>query len=177
MSIGQGATNYVVHIDDLYAWDTSGSFNNDFIGDRKVATLFPNADTSEADWLKSTGSLGYAVIDENPQNGDTDYLYCEPDTNDPPEPIVSTFDMTNMPAETGAILAVQNNMLSRKTDAGDCIMRADMVSGADVALGSEVSVNQSYLYKADVFETDPATGALWTKDSLNAAKLRLTRTL
>jgi hypothetical protein len=72
-------------------------------------------------------------------------------------------------------LGVQNNMLARKTDAGDCVLRADIFSDSDVTLGTDAAINQSYLYTPNIFETDPATGALWTKSGLDAAKIRLNR--
>ncbi len=34
------------YIDDLVVFDSAGSYNNDFIGDVRVATIFPNADDS-----------------------------------------------------------------------------------------------------------------------------------
>src|SRR5258706_373560 len=40
------------YLDDLFTWADTGvsdEVNNDFIGDRKVLTLFPNADTAVAD--------------------------------------------------------------------------------------------------------------------------------
>lgn len=41
---GGGLEHAYVHMTDLIVRNTSGTFNNDFVGDRHVATLFPNAD-------------------------------------------------------------------------------------------------------------------------------------
>lgn len=41
---GGGLDHNWVHMTDLIVRDTTGSFNNDFVGDRRVATLYPDAD-------------------------------------------------------------------------------------------------------------------------------------
>lgn len=41
------------HIDDLFVRDSSGSVNNGFLGDRRVATLFANEDTTTSGWTPS----------------------------------------------------------------------------------------------------------------------------
>jgi hypothetical protein len=39
-------TRHLLRLDDVYLCDASGSRNNDFLGDVRVATLRPNADTA-----------------------------------------------------------------------------------------------------------------------------------
>lgn len=41
------------YIDDLFVRNGSGSVNNSWLGDRRVATLFPDADTTTAGWTPS----------------------------------------------------------------------------------------------------------------------------
>jgi hypothetical protein len=157
------------YVDDLFAWDTSGSFNNDFLGDKKVHTIMPNGDTATADWALSTGSLGYAVIDEIPPNGDTDYLYSVTSGAE------SAFDLEAMPSNTGAVNGLQVYRATKKTDAGTCDVRTEIVSGASTATGATQPATTAYQYYTDIFETDPATGVLWTKAGVDAAKVKLNR--
>ena len=46
-SINAGPTPYM---DDLFVRDSSGSVNNSWLGDRRIGTLFANADTTDAGW-------------------------------------------------------------------------------------------------------------------------------
>jgi Concanavalin A-like lectin/glucanases superfamily len=41
------------YIDDLFVRDAAGTVNNTFLGDRRIATLFPDADTTTAGWSPS----------------------------------------------------------------------------------------------------------------------------
>ena len=48
---------HTLRLDDVYVCDTSGGRNDDFLGDVKVVTLRPNADTAQADFTPSAGSV------------------------------------------------------------------------------------------------------------------------
>jgi len=157
------------YIDDLYAWDTSSSFNNDFIGDKKVATMMPNGDTSVMDWLPNSGTTEYTQIDEVGPDGDTSYIYAGSGLQ------LGEFDVESLPVDAGAINAVQTLVAARKTDAGTCDMRTDIVSSGVATTGATSAVTTSYNYYPQVFQTDPNTGALWTRTAVNAAKVRIVR--
>jgi len=75
-----GATSYPVvgfrnlsnpstsfYIDDWYVCDGSGSTHNDFLGDCKVFTLFPNGDAS-GNMTANSGSDEYAMVNSTTQN-------------------------------------------------------------------------------------------------------------
>lgn len=42
-----------IYMDDLFVRDTTGSTNNSWLGDRRVAALFANADTDTSGWVPS----------------------------------------------------------------------------------------------------------------------------
>jgi hypothetical protein len=78
VAIGNLATNafttgYVLWIDDFYLANTSGSFNNNFLGDRKVLGLVPNGNGSTlnytmnaAAWPSNTAVfVGRTILDTN----------------------------------------------------------------------------------------------------------------
>ena len=48
-----GNNTIQVYMDDLFVRNASGSVNNSWLGDRRVATLFPDADTTTAGWTPS----------------------------------------------------------------------------------------------------------------------------
>lgn len=161
------------YIDDLFAYDDTGAQNNGFMGDLRVKHIMPNDDTAQADWLKSTGSTGYTLIDEIPANDDTDYIYNEA-FGDGGE--VSEFQLENLVGAIASIRGVQTYAKQRKTVAGTCNTEVSLVSGTSVSLGADRPITEEYTYWMDVHERDPATGAPWTKDAINAMKLRIERT-
>lgn len=161
------------YIDDIYCYDDTGSYNNDFIGDRRVYTLFPNADTAQADWSPSTGGDGYAMIDEADPNDDTDYIFTSGGTS--PNP-VSEFDLDDLPAGVSAVSAVSLIHRSRKTDAGDANIQLSAVSGSFETAGADNPMTEVYTYYEDVIEADPDTAAPFTPTAVDSLKLKIERT-
>lgn len=157
-------------IDDLFAADDSGSYNNDFIGDRRVLTQMPVADTAQADWPLSTGSDGYALIDDVSPDDDSSYIYAETSGLD------SEFALDDLPEEVSAIAFTNLVHRSRKDEAGDCNVQTGMVSGGEVASGTDRAITSEYTYWGDVIELDPDTGAPFSRSGWNAATLRISRT-
>lgn len=167
----QGTNSQGHYVDDIVAWDTSGSLNNDFVGDLKVATDFPDADTADVAWTRSTGATNFGVIDENPPNGDTDYLTATT--------VGLKFGVTfpDLPAEASQIPAVIMVNKTRKTDAGDANFQGHVISNGDTGNGTDRPVTTAYLLYHDVFETDPDTAAPWTKAAAEIAAYQGERTL
>lgn len=169
---GPSSSNTTTHMDDVFAWDDTGTTNNDFLGDRRVRTIYPDSDTATAEWSIVGAVNGFDAINQTGPDGDTTYI--EADTN---VPVTSEFGLQDLPASTGAIAAVQTYIMQRKTEAGDGNTQTSLISGASVADGADRPITEVYTYGQDVFETDPDTGSAWTKAGVDAAKLRLRRTL
>nr|WP_295378346.1 hypothetical protein [Pseudoxanthomonas sp.] len=156
--------------DDVFAWDTSGTENNDFLGDRRVRTLFPDGNTASAGWTAVGAATGYECIDEAVPDEETTYIEAAGGTTP-----TSEFTLTDLPS-VGAIAAVEVVTRSRKTNAGVANLQTSMVSGASVDVGADRPLTEVYTYRSDVSELDPATGVPWTQAAVNAAKLRIART-
>lgn len=160
-----------VYIDDLYAWDTAGAANNDFIGDKKVFTDFPDADTADVAWTPLSGSTRYQMIDENPPDGDTSY-----DSSDTAgQKMGVTFP--DLDAQVTTVVAVVLLHKSKKTDAGDCNVQLHAISGGDTADGTDRPMTTAYSLYQDVFEVDPHTSAPWTNGGASAVAMQVERTL
>jgi len=69
-----GAGYTYVRWDDMYVCDSTGAYSNDFQGVCKVVGIFPASDSDTAQWTTSAGSDHWALVDENPDNDDTDYV-------------------------------------------------------------------------------------------------------
>lgn len=164
-----------IHIDDLFAWDSTGAQNTDFLGDRRVRTFFPNADTAVADWSLVGAVAGYDCINEAAPDEDTTYLLAAPLTGSPVTHLRSEFGLEDAPATIGAIAAVQTYLRARKTEAGTASVRTSMVSGISASDGSLKAITEQYTYWTDMHELNPDTGTPWSQASFNAAKVRVAR--
>jgi hypothetical protein len=156
-------------IDDLVVWDDTGTLNSDFVGDVKVFTDLPNADTAEVAWTPLSGATRYQMIDEVPANGDTDY----DESGATGDRMGVTFPALD--AQVAQVLGVIFVAKTRKTDAGICTVQLRAKSGSSEALGAENPLTTAYTYRWDVFEENPATSAPWVPAAAGAAALVLDR--
>jgi hypothetical protein len=158
------------YIDDLVVWDNSGTLNNDFVGDVKVFTDMPDADTADIDWTPLSGINRYAMIDEIPADGDTSY--DEAITNG------DRMGVTYPPLDA-AIVEVKALIFvakTRKTDAGLCNVQVSVESGVASDPGADNAITTQYTYRWDVFEQDPATSAPWVPAAAGNAAMVIERT-
>lgn len=159
------------YLDDIVAWDDQTVGTNDvvdFIGDKKVFTAFPTSDTAEADFLKSTGTVGYELIDEATPN-DADYIYSATDTD------VSEFGLTDLPGNAAEVVAVIAVPRLLKTDAGTVFHSADIVTGGDATAAAAIPATTEATYWPFVHTKNPDTGVPWTPGEFNSSLLRITR--
>lgn len=167
-----GVTGQVM---DLYALTVDGTINNDFLGDTQWVTIFPDADTAETDWVRNTGSNDFAAINNNPQDGDTTYL----DGNNVGD--ISEFEVADLPAGVGEVIAIVTRSVMRKTNAGDGSAQISLISSLaspeTTVAGTNRALTEVYASYPDIFETDPETGAPWAPAAVNALRLKIERTL
>lgn len=167
--IGGGAPSNQL-LDDVFAYDETGSYNNTFIGDRRVLTLFPNANTATADWTAVGAASGYECIDEASPDDDTTYITSST-VND-----TSEFGLQDLPAGVSTISGVVMVERARKTEAGAANTQVSVVSGASSTAGADKPLTEVYTYRHDVFEVDPASAAPFTPSEVDALKFKVKRT-
>jgi len=171
------------YMDDYYIYDFTGdsAIDTDFcpnvggdgiatnyIGDLQVWPLFPNGDTAEADFVLSTGTDGYALIDEHSPNDDT-YIYSE-NLND-----LSEFELDDLPPEITYIRGLGQHIRMSKSDGGSARVKVGMKSVAATFDNDERPLTVIPTYWRDACDVDPNSGSRWTRASLNAGKVRFTR--
>lgn len=162
------AENSSHSVDDLIIWDGTGTRNNDFMGERRCPARFPNADTADADWTPSTGTVGFSMLNKSTPN-DATYLRA---TN-PGD--ISEFQKAQLALDANDIAGVVMNWRARKSDAGVSTYRMGMHSGAIVQNSPEKFPDVAFGYDSYILERDPNGDIPWTTASLDAATLRLTR--
>jgi hypothetical protein len=149
--------------DDLFVKNDVSSF----LGDCRVETLRPTADTADKDWGRSAGSDNYALVDDTTTDADTTYITSSV-TGD--KDIYTMGDLINTPS---AIYAVQATMVARKDDAAARTVAARVKSNASVS-GTTHTMGTSYQMKASAPAlVDPDTAGAWAASAVNAAQFEL----
>jgi len=158
--------NYL-SFDDMYFFDTSAAPNNDFVGDVRVETIYPNAAGTHNDWTPDSGTNWQRVSEHtSAPYPDDDSSYVRANTPG----YLDSYNFNDLSIISGTIYAVQTNVYARKEDTAlhkiDVLVR----SGGSDYLGPDHTVASGYTDFTDMYETDPATAAAWTIAGVNAAE-------
>lgn len=153
--------------DDFYWLDTTGSTSNDFLGEQRVYTVFPNGNGSTSNFVGNDGNStdNYLLIDETSANSDTDYVESSTvgDTD--------TYNFQDLPTTVNSITAVQTSMYCKKTDAGTRQLGAvTRISGTDYVNATAVNLDGSYAYKLSVWDRKPSDSTTWSRADFNSAE-------
>lgn len=149
------------------AADDSGC--DTWIGDCKSGVLMVNADTAQADFTKSTGTVGYSLLNETPAN-DADYIETTSSTAE------SDFGLADGPASLSEILTVRPFVRAMKDDAGTCTIAPNMKSDGTKGTVDSQPITTAFAYYDSNVPVDPDTGVPWTPSGLNAAQHVVERT-
>lgn len=152
--------NFNAYFDDMYVCnDTGAAPYNTFLGDVRINTLVPIAAGSSTQFTPSTGA-NYTTVDELPYSA-SDYVSSGTVGNR------DTYTMSDLPASTGTILAVQTNVIARKNDAGSISAKDTLVTAATNYYGSTVIMGPSDQSLTTLYTTNPNTGLSWTQADVN----------
>jgi hypothetical protein len=159
----QPAGPATMNMDDIYVCDSSGSLNNDFLGDVAVQTIYPTSDSSVA-WTRSAGGTSYTLVDESTPNGDTDYVESSTAAQQ------DIYGYGDLAAATNTVLGVQINAVARKDDAGARQVKLLTKSGGTTYASSALGLSTTYTFYSEVRETNPNTAVSWTESDVNSAE-------
>ncbi len=165
------ASNEAVYFDDVFAWDDTGTYNNDFMGAQRILTIFPTGNTAQADWSWNGAASGYLCINEAAPDADTTYL------SSPTVGNKSDFSLPSLPPELVQITGVMIPAMARIDAAGIGNLKVTMKSSAALLAGASMPLTPGYSYYRNAFEYDPNTSAPWTKAALEAALVRVEKSL
>lgn len=147
--------------DDFYVLNTSGSSNNDFLGDIRVDAIYPNADGTHTDWTPSTGTDHYTLVDDiTPNTSD----YVSSGTAGQKD----SFNMASPPAlASEVIFGVRVKVAALKDDAGSRSIKVGVRSGTTESVSAAQALSTSQLYYSSIHEVDPDTGTAWTPSGID----------
>lgn len=153
-----------IAIDDFYLLDTTGTINNNFLGDSRIDPFFPTADNT-VQWTPSTGTDNFAMVDDAIPDGDSTYVYSSTPGD------IDLYDFTDMPVGTGDVFGVQVVANARKMDAGSRSLKLKIKSGVTTQTSATIPLSTTYANKIAIFEDSDGAATPWTKILVDAAQI------
>jgi len=155
-------SNTEFRYDDFYICDSTGSDNNDFLGECTVTALRPNIAGNSSDFTSS----GSNFDNVNEAEVDDDTTYVESDTVGHKD----TYGYQNLGSAT-EILGVQINTQCRETDAESFnIKTVTRVNSTDYTNSAQAVGASDFVNKMDIRELNPNGDVAWTDTTLNSAE-------
>jgi len=146
------------YFDDVYVRDDLTR-----LGPSRIESLIPNSDVSGGVWTPSTGTSGWACIDETQANGDTDYISASSVGDQ------SLFECTDLSTTPLNVYAVQIVTNSEKTDAATRAIKHAISDGTTTATSGDKALLSAYGFQNTIFLTAP-DGSAWNGTKVNALK-------
>lgn len=162
MNSGSQATS--IYYDDLYVCDGTGSVNNDFLGDVRVSTLYPQSQGTYSSFASPTSGSHVSALSDLTPDYDASYLTgVTPATQD-------TYLFSRLP--TGAtVKGVQETILARKDDAGAKTFATYVKNGASEQQGVlTFNALDTYTYYLQQMDQNPALAVPWTPSNFNSSE-------
>lgn len=165
--ITTGGSALVVMVDDLVIWDEVGSdFVLTSLGEHRIETRVPSADTAQKDFSRSAGADNYALIDETGMH-DSDATYVQSTTIGHKD----LYEVTDLGASPTSVHAVAVHTRAKKTDIGAVTMNNRLKSNATDQAGANNSLTSGYLQYTDYFGKDPNGSIAWDVAAVDAAQI------
>lgn len=159
-----------VRFDDIYVCDDTGGIHDDFLGDKVVLGSLPNGDGASIQWLPSTGSTHFNLVDDTAATpNDADYVSSNTDTD------LDLYEFVNLTAlaADGTLDAVVVFPSARMFSSGARGLKVRFRnSGAATGDSAQFDVTSKSIRTFVVpFDEDPAAVAAWTKAALDDGQL------
>jgi hypothetical protein len=163
---GRQGQNPTVLFDDFYVCDGTGTVNNTFLGDVKVALAMPNAVGRISQWTRTggTSSGNYTAVDEIPPDDDTSYVSSS---------TVGQIDSYKFASigTPAAIVAVQLVASARKDDSGTRVLGLGFGNATTTNFNAGTSIPNGYTMITREMDTNPITGVAWAPTDLASAQI------
>ncbi|MCW3061609.1 MAG: hypothetical protein JWQ02_3430 [Capsulimonas sp.] len=152
--------------DDMYANDTTGPDNNDYMGDVRIFVDRPAATVAGASqWALSGPSPKAVAVGDTTQDGDATYISSNTAGQ------VDLYTLAAPPSGLGTVKAVQTNLVARKDDGIIRQIAPVLGNGATTNVGASVSIGNNYVDYLQSFDRNPITGAAWSVGDLSTLQV------
>lgn len=159
------------YLADPFAWDATGAYNADWIGNKVSIAVDLDADTATADWTLTGAASGYDCINDTAQDGNSTYIEAASINN------TSEFEIAALPAWLNGIVAVSAMSTQVLDSSGSTKVQISLKSSASYATGSDRTIAYpNYTTYWDHYQIDPNGNIAFTNANVSAMKLRVKRT-
>lgn len=158
---GSGAQTY---IDDLYVLDSTGTANNNYLGDVRVQTLLPSSDGANLALTPDSGTAHFSRVNE-----------AAPDTtsyvSSASVGVKDSYKYQQLAANTSSVYGVAITSYASK-DAPVAAGLATLVrmGTTDYANAQPQVLSASWVAGTDLYQARPSDSAPWTPSDVNAAE-------
>lgn len=161
--------SFMQSFDDWYICDTSGSTNNDFLGDCQIEGILPTAAGDKTEWSANPASNNYDRVND-PQNAysTVDYVYDDTAAQG------DLYEFADPGAITGTILGIALINFAALDTAGSRVVRNIFKTDGG---GTEYDLTGSFTVASldaagflMIEEENPDTSASWTESDLSNAQ-------
>lgn len=154
-------------VDDIYVCDSTGTVNNDFLGDSLVEVRLPQTDAvaigANVGLTPSTGTDHGALVDESTPNT-TDY------NSSAAVGSKDTYNYSDLTTTGGTVRGVQVHLFAAKANPGSRSICPVVRHGGVDYDGVSRNPSTSWTYYTQLYENNPGTSAPWTISEVNAAQ-------
>lgn len=165
IAVGTYMNDNATYYDDLYVVNGAGSINNDFLGDIRVYTLYPTADTDTNEWIPSSGIDHYTLVDDTPSDSDATYVVSS-GVGD-----IDLYTYSGLAVASGLVLGMQVNSVARKDDAGTRKFSTVLRDYSVLTSGDAFSVSDNYTFYKQLYDTHPVTSNRFTITELDGIEI------
>lgn len=157
--------------DDFAVNDTSGSYDNSWIGPTRIYRLAPNANGVLNNWMGSDGNKinNYELVDDFAKDSDTTYIVTSGSNHGLRDQYgVSTYDLTQK-----VVSRIYPEARARKTATPEeGIKLGIMSSGSTYETSGSTTLGFQYdRVRGDEYILDPATNEAWLQDAIDSVEL------
>lgn len=158
---GAGGGGQTLYFDDIYLCNTSGSANNDFIGDSKVYALRPIGAGTTTQLTPNTGQ-NWAAVDDATPDSLTTYVFSSTDNQ------YDTYSIEDLSTSSGFVAGIQVSMFANKSETGAKSVTSVYRHGSTDYPDSDLALGTDFAYMRWLREINPATGTAYTPAEINA---------
>ena len=152
-SIASAGTDFFV--DDIYLTNTPTR-----LGERRVETLYPNADGGTLQWVPSTGTTHYNLVN-SPQVDTSTYISSDTVGN------LDQLHLSSLSSIPTAIDAVNVVMYAQKTDATTRAIELSVDSAGTITDGPSQYIGTTFGQYSRLLDVDPHTSAAWSPSAVD----------
>jgi len=150
----------------LYICDGTGSYNNDFLGEVEIVTLYPSGNGNSSGMVGSDADQtdNYLLVDEVGDPSSTDYVGSSTEGD---KDTYAMDDLTGSPD----ILAVRVSLFAGNDDAGTKYIRPLVRTASTDYAGTSVPLSTEYAGVDGLYEENPNSSAAWTASQVNSIEV------